>query len=372
MTRQPLVRSVLALPAALLLAAGTSAGAGPAQQEPRPEKPPEPSEPAAAAAPTSPPSAAARPAAAPAVPAVGPAQEPAAPPRPQQSYLGVVLEDVTGEDAERLGLPGQRGALVREVAEGSPADSAGLRAGDVVVEWRGESVYSAAELGRLVRETPAGRRVEVAVYRDGSRTSLSVTLRERHGPGGFFRGPDVRFRGEVPPEVRARIRKRMERAREEWEGARGGMEHLDERLEELDFDLEEAGDSISALRFRLAPRIRGGAPASRMSERARLGAGLQSLTPQLAEYFGLGNRTGALVASVREGSPADSAGLRAGDVLLSVAGEEVSGVGEAVDAVRGASGEVEIRVLRRGEERTLTVRLPEEGDGDGEEDPGRG
>lgn len=338
MTPSPALRPAhalsLVLSAALLLAAGPTAA--PAQQDAPSHDPPEPAGPAAVAAPEHP---------------------------PQQSYLGVVLGDVAEEDVERLGLPEQRGALVREVADGSPADSAGLQSGDVILEWRGDAVFSAAELARLVRETPPGRQVGVTVYRDGGRTDLSVTLRERHGPRGFFPGSGFHVRGELPPEAQARLRERIERAREQRGDARDRLEHLDERLEELEWDRDGAGDSVSVRRFRFAPTFDG--------DRARLGVRLQSLTPQLAEYFGLGQRSGVLVASVRDGSPADGAGLQAGDVLLSVAGEDVSDASDAALAVREASGEVEIRVLRRGEERTLTARLPERGD-DEDAAPGAG
>lgn len=318
MTPSPALRAALSLSAALLLVAGPSAAA---------------------------------------------TQEPPLPASPQKSYLGVVLEDVTEEDVERLGLEEQRGALVRKVADGSPADSAGLQSEDVIVEWRGDAVFSAAELARLVRETPPGRQIGVTVYRDGSRTDLSVTLRERPDPGGFFGGPGFHVRGELPPGARARIRKRLERAREQWGDARGRLEHLDERLEQLDWDRDAAGDSVSVRGLGFAPTFGG--------DRARLGVRLQSLTPQLAEYFGLGERSGVLVASVRDGSPADSAGLQAGDVLLSVADEDIAGSRDAARAIRDASGEVEIRVLRRGEERTLTARLPERGD-DEDAAPGGG
>lgn len=347
MTNQATIRPVLSLSAALLLAAGASDTADARQQAP-PEAPALP-DPAAQTAPPPPPS-----------PSHRPELSAPTPPAPQQSYLGVVLEDVTAEDVERLDLPEQRGALVREVVDGSPADSSGFRPGDVVVEWRGEPVYSAAELGRLVRETPPGRRVEAGVYRDGSRTALAVTLRERRGPAAFFRGPGPEIRRELPPEARARLRERMERAREEWEHARGRMEHLDERLDDLEWEWDEAGDSASVHRFRFGPMFAG--------DRPRLGVRLQSLTPQLSEYFGLGDRSGVLVASVREGSPADSAGLQAGDVLLSVGGEDVSDPGDAARAVRGSEGDVQVRVLRRGEERTVTVRPREPGDGGDEGD----
>lgn len=279
---------------------------------------------------------------APAAPDVGAA--PAGPPTPrapavsEQSFLGVVLEDVDAEDVERLGLSEQRGALIREVVDGSPATEAGFRVGDVVLSWRGEAVYSAAELTRLVRETPPGREVGVEVFRDGGRTELTVTPEEREA-SSFSRG-------RVPPEARARVRERLARARVKWHDAREHLDEMDIRdhLEEMNVRIGEHGAHF------------------RFEDRARLGVRLQSLTPQLEEYFGLGDRDGVLVASVRDGAPADSAGLRAGDVLLSVDDREVSDPAEVADAVSEGSGEVEIRLLRRGEEMTITARLPEPDD----------
>lgn len=85
---------------------------------------------------------------------------------------------------------------------------------------------------------------------------------------------------------------------------------------------------------------------------------LEDVTAEDVERLDLPEERGALIREVVDGSPADEAGLQAGDVLLSVAGEDVSDAGEAARAVREASGEVRIRVLRRGEERRLTARLP--------------
>lgn len=274
------------------------------------------------------------------------------PVRAATGYLGVVLADVSGEDLERLGLSEPRGAIVREVVDGSPAEEAGLREEDVVLAWRGESVYSAAELQRLVRETPSGRQVRIRVLRDGERTTLTVTPGEEPGMARMLRRP-------LSPEARARMHERMRDAREHWRQARERLEGLDDRLGELDEHIEDEwsrdgdADSVRIREFR--PRAPWG------PDRPRLGVRLQELTPQLADYFGLGDREGVLVASVREGSPADSAGVRAGDVLLSVGGQRVSGPERAARAVRDASGEVELRVLRDGEERVMKVRLPEPG-----------
>ncbi len=342
----PLVPALSAAALLLVTAGGVPATA---QEPPRPD-PPAPPDAAPAARPAAP-AATAPPPDAPTV--RGPAGLRPAPPSPPppDGYLGVVLEEVEAGDVERLGLEEERGALVRDVADGSPADSAGLRAGDVVVSWRGEQVFSAAQLGRLVRETPAGREVRVEVIRDGDRAELTVVPREREGANGYFGR-------RMPPEARAEIRERLRGARERWRDARGDLDGLDERLGELGEHMEEAwreaGDSLDVHRFRFSPGAGDG--------RTRLGVVLRSLTPQLADYFGLGERSGALVASVRDESHADSAGVRAGDVLLSIDGREISSPADAAAAVARASGDVGVRILRRGEERTLTARLagPEE------------
>ena len=90
------------------------------------------------------------------------------------SQIGISIRDLETDEAGKLKLPAESGAVVQSVQGGSPAATAGLRDGDVVVEFDGERVRSAAQLTRLVRETPPGRRVNAAVVRDGKRTQLQV------------------------------------------------------------------------------------------------------------------------------------------------------------------------------------------------------
>lgn len=240
------------------------------------------------------------------------------------SYLGVRIQDVDDGDVERLGLPEERGALVAEVLEGTPAEEAGLREDDVVVAWNGERVESVAELRRHLRETPTGRSVRLTVVREGGERQVELTTEERSGSLGrtLRLRPERMEMRERMGEMRDRLR---ERAREEG-------------------------------RVRVAPFTFFGRP--------RLGVSLHSLSDQLADYFGV--EEGALVASVEEDSPAEAAGLRAGDVILSVGGEEVEDPGDVVRALADReAGQVEIRVMRDGSERTLTAELeePEESTG---------
>ncbi|HLG13838.1 MAG TPA: PDZ domain-containing protein [Blastocatellia bacterium] len=93
-------------------------------------------------------------------------------------------------------------------------------------------------------------------------------------------------------------------------------------------------------------------------EHARLGIELHGLTPQLAQHFGLPTNSGALVASVDEDSPAAKAGLRAGDVIVSVGGEEVSGPFDLRSQIRRRhEGPVEVKILRDRQEQTITLEV---------------
>ena len=92
------------------------------------------------------------------------------------AHLGVTLGDVTTEKAQELKLPAVAGAIVNSVQKDSAAAKAGIEAGDAIMEFDGVRVRSSAELRRLIRETPAGRTVEMKIVRDGKTRVLSAKL----------------------------------------------------------------------------------------------------------------------------------------------------------------------------------------------------
>jgi serine protease Do len=96
-----------------------------------------------------------------------------------RGWLGVQPQPVDEALAKKLGLPNPGGALVASVVTGSPADKAGLTAGDVIVQWNGQKVIDAAELPLLVARTKVDATVKVVVIRDGKELSLDVTTTER-------------------------------------------------------------------------------------------------------------------------------------------------------------------------------------------------
>ena len=87
---------------------------------------------------------------------------------------------------------------------------------------------------------------------------------------------------------------------------------------------------------------------------------VDSLTPQLAEYFGVKNGEGVLVRSVEKGSAADAAGFRAGDVIVRVDTDKITGKGAWRLATRNQrSGKINVGIVRDKREQTLSVTLPE-------------
>ena len=95
-----------------------------------------------------------------------------------RGWLGVYIQPVTKELAEKFGLDEAKGALVADVIKGSPAEKAGLQRGDVVVEFDGKEVEDMHALPRMVAATPVGRKVELTVLRKGDKKEFEVTIGE--------------------------------------------------------------------------------------------------------------------------------------------------------------------------------------------------
>lgn len=200
------------------------------------------------------------------------------------SRLGVMVSDV--EDAAR---PGVR---IDGVDDGSAAAKAGAKEGDLVVEFDGERVRSARQLTRLVQETAPGRTVKMTVARDGRQQTLDVT-----------------------PEA----------AETDWNAAFGP---------ELRREIDRSLDSLRELPRTTAPAFNfnfEGIPA--LGGRGRLGVQVDLLSDQLAGYFGV-TGGGVLVSSVTKNSPAEKAGLKAGDVITTVDGAAVKDSRDLVTALR--------------------------------------
>jgi serine protease Do len=194
------------------------------------------------------------------------------------SWIGVSVRDVGEEDLAKAKLPGPGGVIVEDVSKESPAEAAGVKAGDIIVELDGERVRGTRQFTRLVQETPAGRKVQASVIRDGQRVPLSIEPRESGMQffGDFSSMPEIaRVMPPPPPAPPVPPRPGVFEF-DQWMGRGSG----------------------------------------------RLGVSVSDLQPQLAEYFGV--KDGVLVTSVTADSPAAKAGVKAGDVITTVNDTDVT------------------------------------------------
>jgi serine protease Do len=95
-----------------------------------------------------------------------------------RGWLGVVIQDVTGELAESFGLDKPKGALVSRVVADSPAEKAGFKAGDVILEFDGKEVPTSSDLPPIVGRTIVGKAVDVQVMRDSKQITVPVSIEE--------------------------------------------------------------------------------------------------------------------------------------------------------------------------------------------------
>jgi serine protease Do len=93
-----------------------------------------------------------------------------------RGWLGVTIQRVTPDLAKTFNLPAVEGALITAVSQGSPAAKAGLKDGDVIVEYNGKKVARSDELPRAVAETPLDHQVPVTVIRDGQRVTVNARI----------------------------------------------------------------------------------------------------------------------------------------------------------------------------------------------------
>jgi serine protease Do len=240
--------------------------------------------------------------------ALGQPGPPAPPPPPHAfagSFLGVGVVEIDADRAKELKLKEEQGVEVKSVEEDSPAAKAGIKVGDVVLDYNGQRVEGAEQFVRLVRETPIGRRVKLLVWNGGATRTVTAAIGSR-SYGQTFSG--------------------------------------------------EMNDGMAKLRGMQMPDL----PHALISMHSRvLGVESESLSSQLADYFGAKDG-GVLVRSVIRGSPADRAGLKAGDVITKVGDRKVTSPAEIGVALRSLPGvTAPVTVVRNQKEMTITVTLDE-------------
>jgi serine protease Do len=227
------------------------------------------------------------------------------------NYLGIQPEDINQENMSRYGLSAPRGVGVSRVSEGSPAERAGLKKGDVITQLDGEPVTSTRKLLRLIGEAAPEQAVRLTVSRSGSEQQITAKLAKRESSSA------ARAYGALIPSQPDAAR--TPRTPQAW------------------------GNTPEVFSFGFG-------------NNRRVGITTTPLTKQLADFLGISDGRGLLVTSVGENSPASKAGLKAGDIITEVGGEKVEDSEDFVRAInRKDEGEVTLSIIRDKSRRTINV-----------------
>ena len=211
----------------------------------------------------------------------------------QRGRLGVVIQNLTDEMADALGIDSTDGALVASVDEASTAAKAGVEVGDVIVAFEGSRIGDVKQLALEVRSTRPGSDVEIQVLRNGELVDLRATL------------------GEIAPQQVA---------------------------------LRQDQDEPTA------------------ADQPKIGVQLASIDGEQRAKFGIDpDVDGVVVVQVEPGSTADEAGLRPGDVIISVGNQSVESPKHVVESIRAAASDDKEHLLmligRGADQRFLAVAL---------------
>jgi serine protease Do len=231
-----------------------------------------------------------------------------------QGYLGVMFKEIDADRAIALKLKDTHGAEVITVDHDAPAGKSGLKIHDVILQLDGQSFDTVDQLSRRLRDMPAGRTVSFLISRDGNQLTVTAQLCD----GSVLGQQAWSQHYSVPQPAPA---------------ARGGESFL--------------GNPAPATAAFLDSMIPKG---------LYVGADVNPVRTQLADYFGVRSGTGLLVESVDSQSPAARAGLKAGDVVVKVDSQQMTSRNDWAKALRRHRGKlVQVTVMRNKQEQVLTM-----------------
>jgi S1-C subfamily serine protease len=240
-----------------------------------------------------------------------PGDDPAMLNQTQQGYLGLGMRDVDTDRAAQLKLKAATGVEVVTVDHDAPACKAGVRIHDVILSMNGQTIVGQAQLQRMLHDTPAGHTVSLLISRDGQQQTLAVQLADR-----ATLEADAWSQHTPVPDP----------------------------------------DSDAALPAGTGGSFGNGIFSSLTSNPFYTGLDLDMLGPQLANYFGVHDGQGLLVRRVDDNSPAAVAGLRAGDVITKVNGQNIATTNQWAHTIHSNRGKpLQLTVIREKHEGTVNM-----------------
>ncbi len=227
--------------------------------------------------------------------------------RDSDAWFGVYTQTIDPDLKEAFDLDSDYGVIIKMVVPDSPADKAGVRQGDIILRFDGKKVGTAEDLVDFVGARELGDEVDVRVIRKGKEIVLTAELGRRDDYEKY--DDDLKKYSSAVPRTFTKMYK---------------------------FDKFSFADTY-------------------------LGVTLENLNTQLGEYFGVRDGKGALIIEVTPESPAEKAGLKAGDVIVKIDGEEIEELSDVKDAVSSSKkgDKQELTVMRDRQEKEFTLEVEE-------------
>lgn len=241
----------------------------------------------------------------------------------KHAWLGVMTQTVDNEIAEAFDLKVEYGAVVNEVVKDSPADKAGFQEGDVIIDINGKQINDAEDLVDYIHDSEAGTKITVTLMRSDNKIAKEVTLDE-----------------QADRLLKRKIIKRFPRVYFHDDDDNNNTWKKDHYyLHDDDFDFDFDWDDYRHSSY--------------------IGVKISDMTDQLRSFFGVKEDVGVLIAVVEDDGPAGKAGLKAGDVIISVDGKEVE---NNIDVRRligkkEAGEQVDIVVVRNKEQKSFKIEV---------------
>ncbi|UWZ85473.1 PDZ domain-containing protein [Occallatibacter riparius] len=228
-------------------------------------------------------------------------------------YLGVLVNNIDNDSVQKLRLKDNKGAIVTVIDHDAPAGAV-LRYNDVILSINGENLDNAEQFSRMLKEIPAGKKITLAIMRDGAPQSLTVQLVDHK---------------EMEQEV--------------WKKVNSSTGTLPQ---------EAPGHAILA--------GAGNDPTSGhmplFTSTLNVGAMVEPLTAQMADYLGV--PAGIMIKQVARKSEAEFAGLKRYDVIIKVGADSITTSADWDRAVRSNEGKsVQITLLRERHQQVITLQV---------------
>ncbi len=218
-------------------------------------------------------------------------------------YIGVYAHEIDEELVEAFDLSTDEGIVVVDVIDGSPASEAGLEEADIIVKFDGQKVDGSVPLKDFVVDKNVGDEVKIEYLRGKRKKTITLEI------------------GSRP----------MDREKQIW--------------------IEKDGPGTYSRSW-----------TTTIGKSGYIGVSIQDLNDQLGDYFGVENGEGVLIVEVFEDSPADKAGMKAGDVIIGVDGDGIAKSQDLQEVIseKEEGDKVDIEFLRKGSKKVLKVDVEED------------